>query len=502
MKTKRSILSTAFAVLCLVSIVATIIVNGPGHSHAASRSTATSKAVSHSISNGVYGNVYYGSDATSSYALNATTGALLWRYQVGGNVASSVLDQVHHVVYVGSTRNTAYALNSSTGFLLWHYHVGSVVSQWPAPIMNSILYLFTNTDIYALNATHGGLLWRYSTAPNTNIELHWSLVNGAVYFVTSDGIVHALAGSNGAALWQQPLGTSGRISSVANGVVYVITDTQYPTVDSTIYALNATNGSMLWHYTLQWTREGNDVSFLTIINHRLFAIGDLGKGTFSLTLLTAATGSLLWAQQPGMGTPSFMFGLEPFTLIQGVMYYNSYWAVYAVRVSDGKTLWSYQPQDDVAKMIVYNNVVYLHHGIYESGPITAHNATDGSLLWSYQPQNPSSMLSIVNGAIYLDSSNLYTVNASNGKLLWNVAAAAGYLNIINGVVYCEDTNASTLFALNAATGATLWSHGMNKSKNYWVREAIDGILYVTSNFNDIYAFDNSTGKLLWKYPIS
>jgi outer membrane protein assembly factor BamB len=478
-----------------------MVVNGPGHSHAATHSTATGRAVSHAIFNGVYGNAYYGSDATSSFALNAQTGALLWRYRVGGYVTSSVLDQVHHIVYVGSTRNTAYALNSSTGSLLWHYQAGSVVSQWPAPIMNSILYLFTNTDIYALNATHGGVLWRFTTAPNTSIEVPWSLVNGAVYFMTSDGIVHALAGSNGVTLWQQQLAYSGSVSSVVNGVVYVISASQYPIVDSTLYALNASNGSFLWHYTLVGTREGGGGPVF-IIDHRLFVISDFNHGVFGLTLLDPATGSLIWPHPPITGAYSDTGSMEPLTILHGVMYFNTYWAVYAVRVSDGKTLWSYQPQDDVAKMIVYHNVVYLHHGIFESGPITAHSATDGSLLWSYQPQNPSSMLAIVNGAIYLDSSNLYTVNASNGKLLWNVAAAESYLNIINGVVYCKDTNTSALFALNAATGATLWSHSMTPSQDYWVQEVIKGILYVQSNDSIIYAFDNSTGKLLWKYPSS
>ena len=401
MNRKRYFLSTAGAIFCLVIVVATIVINGLGHSHAATTPTTTGKATP------------------------------------------------------------------------------------PSPS--------------ALSASHGRVLWHFTAGPNTSIGWNWSPGNGAVYFVSSDGIVHALAASDGAKLWQQPLGISGRIASVVNGVVYVITDRQYPTVDSAIYALSVTNGSLLWHYTLQGTRFGG-VGPVFIIDHRLFVISDFNHGAFGLTLLAPATGSLIWPRPPITGEYLDTGNLEPFTIIHGVMYFNTYWVVYAVRISDGTTLWSYQPQDDVAKMIVYHNVVYLHHGIYESGRITAHKATDGALLWSYQPQNPSSMLSVVNGVIYVYSSNnVDAINASNGTLLWNYAATS-VIGIINGVVYLYDWNTSTIFALNASTGTTLWSHVLSKSKVYRVQMVIKGIVYVQSNFNDIYAFDSSTGTLLWRYP--
>ena len=503
MRRKHYFLSTACAILCLIIVVAAIIINGLGHSHAATVPTTTGKAAPPSPSAVVDGNIYYGSDATSSYALNAKTGALLWRYQVSGSVTSSVFNRVHHIVYMGSTNNTVYALKSGTGSLLWRYHVGSTVTLWPAPIMNSILYLRTTTGISALSASDGQVLWHYTAGPNTNIGWNWALVNGAVYFVSSDGIVHALAASDGAKLWQQPLGISGRVSSVVNGVVYVITDRQYPIVDSAIYALSVTDGSLLWHYAMQYTREGNDNSSLTDVKDRLYAIADLGEGSFDLSVVDAATGSLIWPKQPGIGSFNVTGGLElrPFTIIHGVMYLNTYITVYAVRVSDGTTLWTYQPSDAVAKMIVANNMVYLHHGIYESGPITAHRATDGTLLWSYQPQDPSSMLSVVNGIVYaVSSNNIYAINASNGTLLWKYAAAAAGISISNGVVYFDDLNTSTFFALNASTGTTLWSHVLSKSKVYRVQMVIKGVVYVLSNYNDIYAFDSSTGTLLWRYP--
>ena len=68
--------------------------------------------------------VYFGSWDNNVYALNASTGALLWKYTTGYHVFSSPA-VANGVVYVGSADNNLYALNASTGALLWKYTTGS-----------------------------------------------------------------------------------------------------------------------------------------------------------------------------------------------------------------------------------------------------------------------------------------------------------------------------------------------------------------------------------------
>ena len=76
------------------------------------------------VANGV---VYVGSNDDSIYALNASTGTLLWSYSAGESVSSSpaVADGV---VYVGSLNygngKSIHALDASTGALLWDYQTG------------------------------------------------------------------------------------------------------------------------------------------------------------------------------------------------------------------------------------------------------------------------------------------------------------------------------------------------------------------------------------------
>ncbi len=71
------------------------------------------------VANGV---VYIGYEYPdgSLYALNASTGDLIWKYTTGNDVITSPA-VANGVVYVGSEDNHVYALNASTGALLWKY---------------------------------------------------------------------------------------------------------------------------------------------------------------------------------------------------------------------------------------------------------------------------------------------------------------------------------------------------------------------------------------------
>ena len=84
------------------------------------------------VANGV---VYIGS-GDYLYALDATTGAKLWRSNTGGDSSPAV---ANGVVYVGIDNNV-YALNAATGAKLWSFTTGSDVRSSPA-VVNGMLYV-------------------------------------------------------------------------------------------------------------------------------------------------------------------------------------------------------------------------------------------------------------------------------------------------------------------------------------------------------------------------
>src|SRR5580704_9263894 len=113
------------------------------------------------VANGV---VYVGSDV-GIWAVNASTGALLWSYAAGDYVDSSPA-VANGVVYVGSNDKSVYALNASTGAKLWGYTTGGAVTSSPA-VANGVGYVGSNDkSVYALDAATGAKLWSYYTSHN------------------------------------------------------------------------------------------------------------------------------------------------------------------------------------------------------------------------------------------------------------------------------------------------------------------------------------------------
>lgn len=84
------------------------------------------------------------------YALNAQTGAFLWKYKTGGGVYSSAA-VANGVVYFGSDDKNIYALDARTGALLWNYTTGAKVVSSPA-VANGMLFIGSeDTYMYAFH---------------------------------------------------------------------------------------------------------------------------------------------------------------------------------------------------------------------------------------------------------------------------------------------------------------------------------------------------------------
>src|SRR6202521_4087378 len=74
-------------------------------------------------------NVYVGANYPDNklYALNATTGKLLWSFAGGANYGMNGPSVANGVVYVGSNDHHLYALNARNGALLWGLTTGDFV---------------------------------------------------------------------------------------------------------------------------------------------------------------------------------------------------------------------------------------------------------------------------------------------------------------------------------------------------------------------------------------
>jgi outer membrane protein assembly factor BamB len=329
-----------------------------------------------------------------------------WSYQTGGPINFSSPTVASGVVYFGTiySDDSVYALNASTGALLWRYAAGGQVFS-PA-VANGVLYI-GGDGLHALNATTGALLWKYTAI---YVESSPAVADGVVYFVAypyGESVVYALNASSGAFLWQYITSEFGIQSSpaVANGVVYVGSEG-----DHNLYALNATTGALLWKYTtgslvLSSPAVANGVVYFGCDDDNVYA-------------LNASTGALLWKYTTG----SYYVDSSP-AVVNGVVYVGARdHNVYALNATTGALLWKYTTGDGIySSPAVGDGVVYVGSN---DGNLYALNASDGALLWKYTTGILyASSPAVANGVVYVGSydGNLYAFDLTGDLLCRSVS---------------------------------------------------------------------------------
>lgn len=150
------------------------------------------------------------------YAYTASSGNRLWISGKIGNMILSAPAIFNGVVYVGSEDTSVYALNASTGKQVWRQQFGGPIYASPV-VANGTLYAgvasnpstaapsqtsdatTTSGSIVALNASTGNLIWQQQVNTYTGTSL--ASANNLIYFGTNDNVAHALNASTGFQAW-------------------------------------------------------------------------------------------------------------------------------------------------------------------------------------------------------------------------------------------------------------------------------------------------------------
>lgn len=142
----------------------------------------------------------------TSYLLtiNKNNGEFMWRYNLTDH--SNIIERSFPVVYAGKVifasttdyhwylhkhydffNTTIYALNETSGNLIWKYNItGATIWSSPSATNGKIIFGLTNNSsqnngrIFCLNSENGSLIWEYET--DSPIYSTPSIVDGNVYF--------------------------------------------------------------------------------------------------------------------------------------------------------------------------------------------------------------------------------------------------------------------------------------------------------------------------------
>lgn len=407
----------------------------------------------------VGGRLFVASQRGEVWALDAATGCTHWSYaaQSGVRTAMTVgrLPDGRHGLYLGDYNANVYALDAVTGAELWRRdldaHEGARITGAPA-LHDGRLYVPVSSleevlaadpeyacctfrgSLAALDATTGDLIWQTYTIPEPP----------APRGRNPDGAF--LMGPSGAAIWSAPTIDETR------GLVYAATGNAYtepaPATSDAILAFDMETG------TVRWARQFTpDDAFIVGCRGSNPNCPDDAGPDFdfgaSPVLVSVADGRdlLVVGQKSGIG-----FGLDPDR--DGAI-------VWQYQVGPGSALggieWGFAVDDDAA---YFANSGFITP---EPGGMAAIRLRTGELIWYAAPHEPIcdqcspavlAAVTVIPGVVFAGAHDglLRAYATSDGAVLWEqdtngawetvngVAAQGGSINgpgavVVDGMVY-------------------------------------------------------------------
>lgn len=267
---------------------------------------------------------------TTLYALDATNGATLWAFNLGGFSFWGAACYENGNVFALNGSGLLRSFDGDTGNLNWSVQLpGQSSFSAPPTVFQGVIYAsgsgFGGT-VYAVNANSGAVLW---TTPVTSGDKSSPAVTSDGVYVSYTGPnVYKLNPATGAQLWNYPggSGVGGKTPALYNGRLYVrdssefnpdiILDSETGTTlgnfiarntpvfsdnraffldGSFLFARDLTTDSFLWFFT----GDGFLQSALLVVNNYVY----VGSAQGNLYALDAATGQQVWTTNTGVSIP-------------------------------------------------------------------------------------------------------------------------------------------------------------------------------------------------------
>jgi len=299
-----------------------------------------------------------------------------------------------------------------------------------------------------------------------------------VFFGSNDHHLHALDLSTGAEKWK--FKTGGRIPSspaFANGVVFFLS------YDANLYAVDAAGGTLKWKFATGGERrfaarhlhgmepaaESMPDPFDFYLSSPVVADGIVyfGSSDTNVYALDAATGALKWKFKTGDVVHS-----SP-ALTDGTLFIGSWDTyLYALDARTGREKWRFKTGED--------------HEIYNQVGIQASPAVAG-------------------GMVYFGcrDSNFYALDANTGKQVWTFNNKGSWVinspAVRDGKVYFATSDTGLLQALEAKTGAVVFTLDFNHWPMFSSPAIAGNMLYLGSHQGRLLAIDLPTHRMAWSF---
>lgn len=217
--------------------------------------TISGSIYSSPVINSQDGTIYFGSDDTYLYALNAQDGAEKWKSELDEEIwGSPVLNKNNDTLYIGTIGGKLHAVNTTDGTVNWSYDTGDIIIGSPSLDEENDRIYFGTTEgrVFALDTTSPDNVRTYPSDTSTLGEIaatpaiDTATDANAVYVGSDDGNLYALHKTDCSLKWKYT--TGGAINSSPaidnKGNIY------FGSEDKNIYSLNR-EGTLRWKYSTQ-----------------------------------------------------------------------------------------------------------------------------------------------------------------------------------------------------------------------------------------------------------
>jgi len=203
--------------------------------------------------------VYIGLGDGYMHAISLITGQQIWELQTEA-VFKSTPAYDEGVLFFGNGQNRGpydpyfYAVNATNGNIVWKFNKGGTRVVSSPAVKDGLVFFAANSRFYALNTKDGSIRWQFDVSSRSSIHSSPAVSDDTVYFTDSDcsyvipkGNLYALDLLTGEEKWVKE-GYFGYISPILTGDVLYLGELHTPEEKSSIYAINASNGKTLWSY--------------------------------------------------------------------------------------------------------------------------------------------------------------------------------------------------------------------------------------------------------------
>jgi len=242
------------------------------------------------------GKLFFVNNSGTAYALDADTGKLLWKRDVGRLNASSPAYHKGRLYIVNLDPGHIVKLDAKTGKIIWKRSLPGRAESSPLVLGRTVYFGCENGYLYALSTGRGNIRW--ATQLGGPVKSAPAFRDGVLYVGDYGGYMNAVDAGNGHLIWQSGslgpgFGGTGEFYStpaVAFGRVYVGNN------DGRVYSYDQSDGALAWtHSTGGYVYSGPTVAQTPHTAPTVY----IGSFDGNIYALNARNGETRWSRSAG-----------------------------------------------------------------------------------------------------------------------------------------------------------------------------------------------------------